>query len=491
MGRKVLAALALAVFFSGVNAQDKVLRVVPHSNLNILDPIWTTQYMARNHGYMVYDTLFGTDEKSRVQPQMVEKWSESPDHRLWTFVLRGGLEFHDGKPVTGEDVVASLARWGKRDAMGQKLMTFVERMDSPAPNTFRMFLREACGFVLEALGKPSSNVPFIMPKRIADTPADKQIEDAIGSGPYIFSKDEFKPGDKAVYLKNRKYVPRKETPSGTAGGKHVYVERVEWNLALRDAQSQVNALAKGEVDVLERPAFESYEQLKGIKDVSLVTKDPLGFQYMCRFNHLHPPFNNPKVRQASLAALAQEPFLRAQVGIKEFYHSCPSMFTCNTPYGSAKGSDIQSKSNMKKAQELLKSSGYDGTPVVIIKPTDLAAIQKLPDVAAQLLRQAGFKVDLQAMDWNTVVSRRAKKDPPSAGGWNMFCTAWVAPDIWNPLTNAAIGADGEKSWFGWPKDEQIEKLRDQFARETGEAKKKALAESIQARAFEIGTHAST
>jgi len=488
MGRKVLAALALAVF-SCANAQDKVLRVVPHSNLNILDPIWTTQYMARNHGYMVYDTLFGTDEKSRVQPQMVDKWSVSPDHRLWSFTLRSGLEFHDGKPVTGEDVIASLARWGKRDAMGQKLMTFVERMDSPSPDTFRIFLREACGFVLEALGKPSSNVPFIMPKRIADTPADKQIEDAIGSGPYIFSKDEFKPGDKAVYLKNRKYLPRKETASGTAGGKQVYVERVEWNLALRDAQAQVNALANGEVDVLERPAFESYAQLKTIKDVSIVTKDPLGFQYMCRFNHLHPPFNNAKVRQASLAALAQEPFLRAQVGIKEFYHSCPSMFTCNTPYGSAKGSEIQAKSNMKKAQELVKASGYDGTPVVIIKPTDLAAIQKLPDVAAQLLRQAGFKVDLQAMDWNTVVSRRAKKDPPSQGGWNMFCTAWVAPDIWNPLTNAAIGADGEKSWFGWPKDEQIEKLRDQFARATDAAKKRALAEAIQARAFEIGTHA--
>jgi peptide/nickel transport system substrate-binding protein len=368
-------------------------------------------------------------------------------------------------------------------------MTFVERMDAPSPNTFRIFLREACGFVLEALGKPSSNVPFIMPKRIADTPADKQIEDATGSGPYIFAKDEFKPGDKAVYLKNTKYVPRKEPPSGTAGGKHVYVDRVEWNLALRDAQAQVNALSRGEVDIIEQPAFESYAPLKADKNVQVVNSNPLGFQYMCRFNHLHPPFNNQKIREAALAAMPQEPFLRAQVGVKEFYHACPSMFTCNTPYASAKGSDIQSKSSMKKAQELLKSSGYDGTPVVIMKPTDLAAIQKLPDVAAQLLRQAGFKVDLQAMDWNTVVTRRAKKDPPAQGGWNIFCTAWVAPDIWNPIANPAVGAMGEKSWFGWPSDGEIEKLRDAFARETDAAKKKALAENIQARAFEIGTHA--
>ena len=486
--RRFSLLAALFVVFTAT-AQDKVLRVVPHSNLNILDPIWTTQYMARNHGYMVYDTLFGTDEKNRIQPQMVEKWSESSDHRLWTFTLRPGLAFHDGKPVTGEDVVASLERWGKRDAMGQKLMTFVERMDAPSPDTFRILLREACGFVLEALGKPSSNVPFIMPKRIAETPADKQIDDATGSGPYVFAKEEFKPGDRAVYLKNPKYVPRKEPPSGTAGGKQVYVDRVEWNLALRDAQAQVNALARGEVDIIEQPAFESYAALQADKNVQVVNSNPLGFQYMCRFNHLHPPFNNQKVRQAALAAMTQEPFLRAQVGIKEFYRSCPSMFTCDTPYGSPKGSDIQSRSNVKKAQELLKTAGYDGTPVVIMKPTDLAAIQKLPDVAAQLLRQAGFKVDLQAMDWNTVVTRRAKKEPPTQGGWNMFCTAWVAPDIWNPLANPAVGALGEKSWFGWPSDAELEKLRDQFARETDEAKKKGLAESIQARAFEIATHA--
>ena len=131
---------------------------------------------------MIYDTLFGTDEKNRVQPQMVEKWTVSPDQRLWTFTLRPGLEFHDGKPVTGEDVTASIERWGKRDAMGQKLMTFVERMDSPAPSTFRLFLREACGIMLEALGKPSSNVPFIMPSGSPNA-GHKQIEAHIGSAP--------------------------------------------------------------------------------------------------------------------------------------------------------------------------------------------------------------------------------------------------------------------------------------------------------------------
>ena len=308
--------------------------------------------MSRNHGYMIYDTLFGTDEKSQIKPQMVESWSSSPDQRLWTFKLRQGLEFHDGKPVTSEDVTASLARWGKRDAMGVALFTFIERMDTPAPDTFRIFLRETCGFVLEALGKPSSNVPFIMPKRIAETDPFKQIEEHIGSGPYMFAKDQFKPGDKSVYLRNPKYVPRKEPPSGTAGGKIAHFDRVEFNLALRDAQAQVNALQKGEVDIVESVAFEHYETVK--KDPNLVVPKVAnaGLQYMARFNHLHKPFDNPKVRQAVMAAVAQEPFLRAQVGVKELYKTCPSMFTCGTPYASSFGTEIQSKSNMKKAQEL-------------------------------------------------------------------------------------------------------------------------------------------
>ncbi|MFP5404898.1 MAG: ABC transporter substrate-binding protein [Gammaproteobacteria bacterium] len=472
-------------------AQEKVLKVIPHSNLAILDPIWTTQYMVRNHGYMIYDTLFGTDEHSQIKPQMVESWTVSDDHRDWTFKLRKELLFHDGKPVTPDDVIASLQRWGKRDAMGQKLFTFVDKMDSPAPDTFRIVLREACGFVLEALGKPSSNVPFIMPRRVADTPADKQIDDYTGSGPYVFVRDEYKPGDKAVYVKFDKYVPRDEPPSGTAGGKKVYVDRVEWNLALRDAQQQVNALSRGEVDIIEQPAFESIAPLKADPNVELVRANPLGFQYMLRYNHLHKPFNDVKVKAAATMALNQEVFLKAQVGVPELYKVCPSMFTCGTPYASEAGAEAQNmgKGNLRKAQELLKASGYDGTPVVIMKPTDLATLSKLSDVAAQLLRQAGFKVDLQSMDWNTLVSRRAKKDPPSEGGWNIFVTAWVSPDIWSPLTNAALVASGDTAWFGWANSPEIEKLRNEFARETDDAKKKALAAQIQQEAFEYGTHA--
>jgi peptide/nickel transport system substrate-binding protein len=488
------AAMALCFLLPAAHAQaqssERVLRVVPHSNLAVLDPVWTTAYMSRNHGYMIYDTLFGTDEKGQVKPQMVEEWSVSPDKRLWTFKLRRGLEFSDGKPVTGEDVVSSIARWSKRDTLGQVLAGFIERMDAPAQDTFRMFLKEPCGFVLEALGKPSSNVPFIMPKRIADTDAFKQIEEHVGSGPYLFKRDEFKPGAMAVYLRNPKYVPRKDPPSGTTGAKNVYVDRIEWVLALRDAQTQVIALQKGEIDMIERVPFEQIVPLRADKSIDLVVKDPIGFQYIARFNHLHPPFNNPKIRQAAIAAFGdQEAFLKAQIGVKDLYKTCASMFTCGTTYASSTGSEIQSKSNMRKAQALVKESGYDGTAVVILKPTDISTINKLPDVAAQLLRQAGFKVDVQAMDWQTLVGRRAKRDAPDKGGWNMFLTAVVAPDTWNPIANFGLSGACDKAWFGWACDEKLEQLRGRFARSIDDGEKKKIAGELQARGFEIGTHA--
>jgi peptide/nickel transport system substrate-binding protein len=264
---------------------------------------------------------------------------------------------------------------------------------------------------------------------------------------------------------------------------------VEWNLALRDAQAQVNALQKGEVDIIEALGFDFYETAKADANIQLPKHAIYGLQYMARFNHLHKPFDNPKVRQAVIAAFNQEAFLRAQVGVKELYKPCGSMFMCGTPYGSLAGSDLQMKSNMKKAQELLKASGYDGTPIVVMKPTDLASIQKLPDVAAQLMRQAGFKVDLQAMDWQTLVGRRAKKDAPDKGGWHMFLTAWQAFDMWSPIANPTMDTRGEAStWFGWAKDEKMVELRNKFMRATDEAEKKKLADQLHARAFEVGTH---
>ena len=466
---------------------EKVLRVTPHSNLTILDPGWTTAYITRNHGYMIYDTLYGMDEKGQIRPQMVDRHEVSKDRKIWTFTLREGLEFHDGKPVTSADVVASLARWAKRDSMGELLMRYTQALEAVDARSFRLKLTQPYGLVLESLGKPSSYVPFIMPKRVAETPADKQIDDYTGSGPFVFSKDEWKPGERVVYLKNARYRPRNEPPSGTAGGKVVKVDRVEW-VIIKDPQTQANALAAGEIDVIEYPAHESYAAFKTDPNIQIVEPNPLGYEAMLRFNHVQPPFDNPKIRRAAMAALNQPAFLRTQIGIPEMYHTCFSIYPCNTRYDTSKGMELIAKPDMKRAQAMLKESGYDGTPVVLMQAADVPVVAKLPVVATQLLRQAGFKVDMQAMDWQTLVSRRAKKDPPAKGGWNMFFTFWAAVDGLNPVAMNAVNAGCDKAWFGWPCDDELEKLRDAFARAGDEAARKPIAEQIQVRAMEIVTH---
>ena len=230
-----LAAGALAAWLAASPpAQAKTITAVMHSDLRIIDPGFTTAYITRDHGYMVYDTLLAIDENFKVQPQMAD-WKVSDDKLTYTFTLRDGLKWHDGTPVTAEDCVASLKRWGKNDGMGQKLMDFTASIEATGARTITLKLKEPYGLVLESIGKPSSYVPFMMPKRLAETLAGQQIKEQIGSGPFKFVQAEFQPGVKAVYEKNEDYVPRKEPPSWTAGGKVVKVDRVEW-ITMADAQ---------------------------------------------------------------------------------------------------------------------------------------------------------------------------------------------------------------------------------------------------------------
>jgi peptide/nickel transport system substrate-binding protein len=485
------AALALPLVASGAQpagAQDNTLRVVMHSDLKIVDPIWTTAYISRNYGYMVYDTLFALDQDLNVQPQMVDTYQVSDDNLTYTFTLRDGLLWHDGAPVTSEDAIASIQRWGAKDSMGQLLMSFVDGMKAVDDKTFEMQLKEPYGLVLLSLAKPSSNVPFMMPKRIAETPPSEQISEYVGSGPFVFERDQWEPGNKAVFTKFEGYKPRDEPASWLAGGKVAGVDTVEW-IWIPDHQTAVNALINGEIDVIEAPPHDLLPVIEADDSIVLFDSNPLGNQYMFRMNWLHPPFDNQKVRQAAIAALNQEDFLRAVIGDPRYYKVCPAMFICDTPFATDEGADVLVESNFELSKQLLEEAGYDGTPVTLMHSTDLQVLTNLAPVAKQLLEKGGFTVDMQSMDWQTLVSRRAKKETPAEGGWNAFLTSWVAADVLNPISAAGLNTSCDTAWFGWPCDAQIEEMRLAFAKETDPAKQTELAHKIQARALEVGTHA--
>ena len=323
------ALLGASTLGMAQGAAAETLRIVPSTTITVLDPIWTTAYVTRNFGYMVFDTLFGTDAQGKIQPQMVGKWTTSADNKTWTFTLRDGLAFSDGAAVTSEDVIASLKRWSSRDTLGGLMAQSLDRYEAVDAKTFQIVLKQPFGLMLEALGKPSSNVPFIMPRRIAETPGDTQIKEIVGSGPYLFKADEFRPGQVAVFDKNPAYKPRAEPPSGTAGGKVVYVDKVEWRF-IRDPQTQMNALLTGEIDIIEQPAFEQYATFRDNPDIRIVDAQPNGFQFSLRFNFLHAPFDNEKIRHAALLALGQEAMLRTQVSDKQLYKTC-LLYTSPSP----------------------------------------------------------------------------------------------------------------------------------------------------------------
>ena len=480
-----LPALALSLALtSQASAAGKTITAVMHSDLRVIDPGFTTAYIARDHGYMVYDTLLATDSSFKIQPQMAD-WKVSDDKLTYTFTLRDGLKWHDGAPVTAEDCVASLKRWGRNDNMGQKLMDFTASIEAPDARTIVLKLKEPYGLVLESIGKPSSYTPFMMPKRLAETPAGQQIKGQVGSGPFKFVQAEFQPGVKAVYEKNPDYVPRQEPPSWTAGGKVVKVDRVEW-VTMPDAQTAANALQSGDIDFVENPPFELLPVLAANKDIKVETLNKFGFQTLGRMNFLFPPFDNVKVRRAALLAMNQKNVLDALVGNPEYYKMCGAFFVCDTPLATEAGAETLLKGNgMAEAKKALAESGYDGTPIVIMAPGDVVTLKAQPVVAAQLLREAGFKVDLQATDWQTVVTRRASQKPPKEGGWNMFFTNWAGADVMNPIANASIGGRGTKGgWFGWSEDAKIEQLKDAFARAGTPEEQKKVAAEIQKEAYE-------
>ena len=489
--RKPVTAILLAASVGGwlgaAAAQAQTLKVAMGSDVKIVDPIWTTAYIQRDFGYMVWDVLFAMDETLAVRPQMVDMWDVSPDKLLWTFTLRD-LVWSNGQPVTSDDCIASIKRWGARDSMGRKMLASVDGFETVDARTFRMKMKEPYGLVLESLGKPSSSPAFMMPKKTADTDPNTQIkvEDVIGSGPFTFKADEWKPGEKIVFLRNAGYRPRSEPPSGLAGGKVAKVERVEW-IWIPDAQTQVAALGNGEIDIIQAPPHDLLPILSQDKNAKLFDSNPLGSQYEFRFNTLFKPFDDPRIRHAAMVAFGQEDFLKATIGDPKYYKVCKAPFICGTPLGSDEGMKDVLNQDAARARELLKQAGYDGTPVVLLQATDVAAMTNLGPVAKAQLEAAGFKVDMQSMDWQTLVARRAKKDPPDKGGWSALFTYSGAADILNPVSANLFNASCDKATYGWPCDAEIEKLRDAFARETDPAKQKEIAMDLQKRWVEAPT----
>ena len=475
-------AAATSLSMPALAQAQKPLRFIPQTNLTALDPIWTTAVITYNHAYMVYDLLYGYDGAGNIKPQMAEGHTISSDGLTWTFTLRPGLKFHDGEPVLAKDCAQSLRRWGSRDSFGQVLMKYINEIVTIDDKKFEIRLKKPCPQLLFGLGGRQS---FIMPERHALRPGTEQVTESIGSGPFRFLKDEWVSGARAAYAKFDGYVPRQEAPAFFAGGNVANFNRVEWTVQ-PDPATAAAALQKGEADWLEQPLIDLVPMLKKTPGVYTKVVDPGGWLMFMVLNHLNPPLDNLKVRQAILTAMDQQSFIESVVGDQKELEMVPTgLFAPNFPMASKVGlENLALPRNIEKAKKMIAESGYKGEPVMIMSPSDQPALATMSEVARDMFQQIGLKVDYQSMDWGSVVTRRANQNPLDQGGWGSFITVMSPLTSANPGSMLVLRGNGRKGWFGWPTDPKLEDMREAwFDAPTLEAQK-AIADQIQSHYFE-------
>ena len=485
--RRFVAASASALAAPSIAraAAANVLRFVPQTDVAVLDPVWTTTYQSRDHGYMVFDTLFGMNARYATSPQMAAGAVAEADGKRWRITLRDHLRFHDGTPVLARDCVASIKRWGARDPFGQALLAACDEITAPDDRTVEFRLQAPFPLLPDALGKAPPSMCAIMPERLAATDPFKQVTEMVGSGPFRFKADERVPGSLVVYEKFTGYVPRSDgVPEWTAGPKVVQVDRVEWHI-LPDTSTVAAALSRGEVDWWWQPDADLLPILRSDPAVVVRQNDPTGLIGTLRMNHLQPPFNNPALRRVVLAAVAQSEFMQAVAGDDAAnWHDGVGVFCPGTPLATDAGMAVLTGPRDKaKLREAVVASGYGGERTVVLGASDIPSSKALSDVGQDLLKKLGLNVDYQVSDWGTIVQRRAKMDAVEAGGWSVFHTFWSGLDQFTPAGHVFLRANGKRAAPGWPTSPELESLRSQWFAAPDLAAQQAVAAKMQVQAF--------
>ena len=481
--RDVLVAAGASVWAPApVMAQSRarVLRFVPEGDLANPDPVWAINRITRNHAYLIWDTLYGSTGAGVLVPQMAVGHEVSADRLTWRVTLRVGLLFHDGTPVLARDCVPSLQRWARRRGLGQKLLSQLDEMRVLDDRRFEIRLKRPFPQLLTALADA-----FMMPERLARTDPYTQITEYVGSGPFRFERDEWVAGARAVYARNPGYQPSAGPADFTSGGKIVHFDRVEW-IVMPDNSSAQDALARGEVDWWQNPQVEMLPTLRETPGVEVKLNDRIGAIVLMGFNHLQPPFNNPKLLRALLPAVDQTEFMQAAWGNEPaLFRTGVGVFTPGTPMASDAGLEIlTAPRDVERATRLVADSGYAGERVVLMSPTDYPDLQAVTQVANDLFQRVGLIVEHVGMEWATLLQRRASREPVEQGGWSAFCTTYEGLSVATPAGHLPLRGNGTDGWFGWPSSPRIEALRDAWFDAPDPQSQRLICEAIQRAAFE-------
>jgi peptide/nickel transport system substrate-binding protein len=474
VSRGILALLALVLFGGGAFAADApkrggVLRVGNLGEPPALDAHWTTASITETLTNHLYEGLYSLDASNRPIPMLAEGQTLSRDGLTYTFKLRQGIKFHNGKEMTSEDVVASLARWGKQSIYGKALFAQVAEWKAVDKYTAEMRLKEKSAIVLISLAVPN-NFGAIYPKEIAEKfPPEIKVTEYVGTGPFKLA--EWKPDQYIRMVRFDDYKTRSEKPNGYGGGKTAHLDEVRW-IPVPEVATRVAQVETGELEFADDLNLDAYDRLKKNPNVRPLVSKPY-YWLVAVFNKKEGLMTNQKLRQAWQAALDIEPIMKNVAGGRaEFYRMDSSLAPVEITAWHTKLAGLPwNERNREKARKLLQDAGYKKEPIRFMTTQEYKWMYDFALLTKQQLEDAGFTIDLQVVDWATLVKRRNNSKE-----YDVFTTGMGA--FYDPTHHIYLTA----SWPGWTTDEDILRLQAELARETDPKKRLALWEQ-QTRQF--------
>ena len=466
-GAVVLLTLLLGPML--VAAQDAprtggVLKAAMIGEPPSLDLHTTTATITQQITWHIYENLFTYDRQYSPVPMLAESATPADGGRRYTIKLRRGVKFHNGKEMTSADVVASLSRWGKIATTGKALWKFVEAVEAKGPHEVVIHLKEPTAALLDGLARPG-NGAAIYPKEAIDAAADGPLKDFVGTGPYRFV--EHKPDRHLKIARFKDYVSRAEPPNGFGGKRTAYVDEILF-IPVPDVTVRLAGVETGEYHFAQQIKQDQYERVKTMRDVAALVIKPSAWSTAV-LNHKQGLMTDKRLRQAIQAALDMESIMAAGFGYKDFYRLDPSMMFVEQPqWYSRVSAEHYNQKNKAKAQKLLKDASYAGQPVRWVTTKEYEWMYKNALVAKQQLEEVGFRVDLQVVDWATLVQRRNKSEL-----FDVFSTGFTfSPE---PAFSAAFQCE----WPGWWCSDEKERAMEALTKESDPKKRRQHMERVQ------------
>lgn len=426
-----------------------------------LDPVFTTATITANVTSHIFEGLFARGADYGPKLMLAQSYEPSTDGLTHTFKLRTGVQFHNGKQMTSEDVSASMQRWLDIGARGSFIGKRLDSMSTPDKATLVMKFKQATGSLPLYLSRTEMAV---VPADIARATGKDQFKDFVGTGPYKFV--ERQPDRYTRFARFDNYAAREDAPDAWAGKKTAYIDTLEFIPVSEDAV-RTDGMGTGEYLFADPIPPDSFDTIKANPQLVPYVVKPY-YWYVTHFNKKQGLFTDLRLRQAVQKALACDPIARSGFGRAEFYRLDPGIAAPETPWFSDIGKDQFNHQNADEARALLQQANYSGEPVrwMATKEYFWNYNQALP-IKSQL-EAVGFKVDLQVMDWATLVSRRSKPDQ-----YDAFITGHES--YGHPLVQPFL----DDKWPGFWANDQKDKIVSDLIAETDQTRAKQLIDQLQ------------